>query len=62
MPGPGRRAAILYTLIQTAVLNGLDPEAYLRDVLHRIADHPINQIDDLLPWAWVTSPRTAAAA
>lgn len=58
----GRRAAILYTLIQTAVLNGLDPEAYLRDVLHRIADHPINRIDDLLPWAWITSPTTAAAA
>ena len=58
----GRRAAILYTLIQTAVLNGLDPEAYLRDVLARIAEHPINRIDDLLPWAWATSPRTAAAA
>ena len=58
----GRRAAILYTLIQTAVLNGLDPEAYLRDVLARIADHPINRIDDLLPWTWATSPRTAAAA
>ena len=58
----GKRAAILYTLIQTAVLNGLDPEAYLRDVLARIADHPINRIDDLLPWAWAISPRTAAAA
>ena len=41
----GRRAAILYTLIQTATLNSLDPEAYLRDVLARIADHPINRID-----------------
>ena len=58
----GRRAAILYTLIQTAVLNGLDPEAYLRDVLARIAEHPINRIDDLLPWAWAASPATAAAA
>jgi len=58
----GRRAAILYTLIQTAALNGLDPEAYLRNVLARIAEHPINRIDDLLPWAWATSPRTAAAA
>ena len=58
----GRRAAILYTLIQTAALNGLDPEAYLRDVLARIADHPINRIDDLLPWTWAVSPRTAAAA
>jgi transposase len=60
--GGGCRAAILYTLIQTAVLNGLDPEAYLRAVLARIADHPINRIDDLLPWAWATSPTNAAAA
>jgi hypothetical protein len=44
------------------VLNGLDPEAHLRAVLTRIADHPINRIDDLLPWAWATSPTTAAAA
>jgi len=57
----GRRAAILYTLIQTAALNGLDPEAYLRDVLARIAEHPINRIDDLMPWAWAAS-HTAAAA
>jgi transposase len=57
-----RRAAILYTLIQTAVLNGLDPEAYLRDLLDRIAEHPINRIDRLLPWAWVSSSPTAAAA
>jgi transposase len=58
----GRRAATLYTLIQTAVLNGLDPEAWLRDVLAHIADHPINRIDDLLPWVWASSPATAAAA
>lgn len=57
----GRRAAILYTLIQTAALNGLDPEAYLRDVLARIAEHPINRIDDLFPWTWAAS-HTAAAA
>jgi transposase len=59
----GRRAAILYTLIQTATLNGLDPEAYLRDVLARIADHPINRIGELLPWNQTTSsPGTTAAA
>jgi hypothetical protein len=58
----GDRAAILYTLIQTATLNGLDPEAYLRDVLARIAEHPINRIDNLLPWAWPASPATAADA
>ena len=58
----GRRAAIVYTLIQTAILNGLDPEGYLRDVLARIADHPIKRIDDLLPWAWAPSPTIAVAA
>jgi transposase len=36
--------------VETAKLNGLDPQAYLRDVLERIADHPINRIDELLPW------------
>jgi len=46
----GERAAAIYSLVETAKLNGLDPEAYLRDVLTRIADHPINRIDDLLPW------------
>jgi hypothetical protein len=49
----GERAAVMYTLIQTARLNGLDPEAYLRDVIGRIADHPINRIEELLPWKWV---------
>jgi len=48
----GKRAATIYTILQTAVLNGLDPEAYLRDVLAHIADHPINRIDQLLPWRW----------
>ena len=46
----GERAAAIYTLIETAQLNGLDPQAYLRDILTRIADHPINRIDALLPW------------
>ena len=47
----GERAAAMYSLIGTAKLIGLDPEAYLRYVLERIADHPINRIDELLPWA-----------
>jgi transposase len=48
----GQRAAVLYTITETAKLNGLNPEAYLTDILGRIADHPINKIDALLPWFW----------
>jgi len=46
----GERAAAIYSLVGTAKLNGLDPEAYLSTVLERIAEHPINQIEALLPW------------
>lgn len=48
--GGGQTAAIAYTLIETAKLNAVDPQAWLADVLSRIADHPSNRIDGLLPW------------
>ena len=57
----GQRAAILYTLIQTARLNDVDPQAWLADVLARIVDHPASQLDQLLPWSW-RQPRAALAA
>jgi hypothetical protein len=57
----GRRAATLYTITQTAKLNGHDPEAYLADILARIADYPINRIDDLLPWRWRPTGQAQAA-
>ncbi len=46
----GKSAAIAYTLIETAKLNGVDPQAWLTDTLARIADHKINKIDELIPW------------
>lgn len=46
----GERAAAIYSLIETAKLHGLDPEAYLRAVIERIADHPVNRVAELLPW------------
>jgi integrase len=46
----GDRAAAMYTLLGTAKLNGVDPEAYLRYVIERIAEHPINRVEELLPW------------
>lgn len=52
----GDRAAAFYSLIGTAKLNGLDPEAYLREVFARIAEHPINRIDELLPWNLAHAP------
>jgi len=58
----GERAATFYSLVETAKLNGLDPEAYLREVFTRIADHPINRIDELLPWNIGLAPRVNQAS
>lgn len=58
----GERAASFYSLVETAKLNGLDPEAYLREVFTRIADHPINRIDELLPWNIGLVPVAAQAS
>ena len=58
----GERAAAVYGLIETCKLNGIDPFAWLRDVLTRIAAHPINRIDELLPWHWAAQASQAQAA
>jgi transposase len=57
----GERAAAIYTLIETAKLNGVDPEAWLRDVLRRINDHPASRLAELLPWNWKDGPARLAA-
>lgn len=46
----GERAAAVYSLIETAKLNGVNPQAYLTEVIGRIARHPVNRVDELLPW------------
>jgi transposase len=59
----GQRAAALYSLIVTAKMNEVDPQAWLADVLARIAGHPAHRIDELLPWNWQprSAPRSQAA-
>ena len=57
----GERAAVMYTLIQTAKLNDIDPQAWLADVLARINDHNIQRLDQLLPWNWKTAAAKLAA-
>ena len=51
----GKAAAIAYTLIETAKMNGIDPQAWLTHVIDTIADHPASQIDDLMPWNFKTA-------
>jgi hypothetical protein len=58
----GERAAAIYSLLGSAKLNGIDPEAYLTSVLRRIADHPINRIAELLPWNLRPAETPAAEA
>src|SRR5271154_1717247 len=55
----GERAAAIYTLIATAKLNDVDPEAWLADVLRRINDQPASQLGELLPWNWLRSAPAA---
>jgi hypothetical protein len=57
----GERAAVMYTLIQTARLNDVDPQAWLADVLGRLNDHNIHNLDQLLPWNWKGQPARLAA-
>jgi transposase len=58
----GRRAAAIYTLIETAKLNDIDPQAWLADVLSRLPDHPAKRISELLPWNWRPKNLAAQAA
>ncbi len=50
--GGGKAAAIAYTLIETAKLNGVDPQAWLTNALGRIADHEITRLDERMPWRY----------
>ena len=58
----GQRAAAMYSLIVTAKMNDVDPQAWLADVLARIAAHPAHRLDELLPWNWKAGPAIAQAA
>jgi transposase len=58
----GERAAVMYTLIQTARLNGVDPQAWLADVLARINAHPARRLEELLPWNWTPAGQSQFAA
>jgi transposase len=58
----GHRAAAMYTLIETAKLNGIDPRAWLADVLARLPGHPASRIHKLLPWHWQKTEQLGAAA
>jgi transposase len=58
----GRRAAAMYSLIVTVKMNGIDPQAWLTDILARLAAHPANRLDELLPWNWTPASTISARA
>lgn len=58
----GQRAATIISLIASAKMNDVDPQAWLADVLARIAEHPANRIDELLPWEWTKAAPARSAA
>ena len=58
----GQRAAVMYTLIGTAKLNGIDPQAWLADVIARISDMPVSRLPELLPWNWAAPEANVKAA
>jgi transposase len=58
----GRRAAAMYSLIVSAKMNGIDPQAWLTDILARIAAYPAHRLDELLPWNWTPAPAISARA
>ena len=58
----GQRAAVMYTLIGTAKLNGIDPQAWLADVIARISDMPVSRLPELLPWNWAAPKASVKAA
>ena len=58
----GERAALFYTVTRTASLNGIEPEAYLRDVIARIGSHPVNRLHEMLPWNWAPPATQSVAA
>lgn len=57
----GQRAAAMYSLIVTAKMNGVDPQAWLTDILSRIAAHPVHRLDELVPWNWRAMGSASAA-
>ena len=62
MASKGVSPARDFSLIVTAKMNDVDPQAWLADVLARIAEHPAQQIDDLLPWNWRPAPPSKSIA